>query len=136
MIPVARPLAGRVAALNARIRAAADRHDVALAETDRAEVFVDRRLWSADRLHASPLGHARIAAAVAHALELPGSDDAWRRPLPTLAAPTVTRTVLTELGWISSYLGPWLGRRLRGRSSGDGRTARRPHLLPVRDTAA
>ncbi|MEW5660316.1 SGNH/GDSL hydrolase family protein, partial [Streptomyces cinereoruber] len=27
--------------------------------------------------------------------------------------------------------GPWLGRRLRGRSSGDGRGAKRPELLPV-----
>ncbi|MDX6762413.1 SGNH/GDSL hydrolase family protein, partial [Streptomyces sp. F8] len=29
------------------------------------------------------------------------------------------------------FLGPWLGRRLRGRSSGDGRTAKRPDLLPL-----
>ncbi|MFD8572584.1 SGNH/GDSL hydrolase family protein [Streptomyces sp. NPDC059639] len=129
MIPVARPLAGRITALNARIRIAADRHDVALAETAHAPVFTDPRLWSADRLHASPIGHARIAAAVADALQLPGSDDSWTRPLPPQPAPA--RSAVTELRWLASYLGPWLGRRLRGRSSGDGRRARRPLLLPV-----
>ncbi|MFB7149873.1 SGNH/GDSL hydrolase family protein, partial [Streptomyces virginiae] len=33
-------------------------------------------------------------------------------------------------------LGPWLGRRLRGRSSGDGRTAKRPDLLPLATDSA
>ncbi|MFC6832884.1 SGNH/GDSL hydrolase family protein, partial [Streptomyces goshikiensis] len=37
-----------------------------------------------------------------------------------------------ELRWAASFAGPWVGRRLRGRSSGDGRTAKRPRLLPVR----
>ncbi|MFJ4713792.1 SGNH/GDSL hydrolase family protein [Streptomyces sp. NPDC088785] len=129
MIPAARPLGGRITALNARIRVAAAAHDVALAETAHAPVFTDARLWSADRLHASPLGHARIAAAVADALRLPGSDDSWTAPLPPWRAPAPS--ALTELRWLASYLGPWLGRRLRGRSSGDGRAARRPQLLPV-----
>ncbi|WP_420037075.1 SGNH/GDSL hydrolase family protein [Streptomyces sp. cg28] len=129
MIPVARPLGGRITALNARIRIAAERHDVALAETAHPPVFTDPRLWAADRLHASPLGHARIAAAVADALHLPGSDDSWTRPLPP--QPAAARAATAELRWLASYLGPWLGRRLRGRSSGDGRAARRPQLLPV-----
>ncbi|MFE0426507.1 hypothetical protein ACFW15_29785, partial [Streptomyces sp. NPDC058953] len=28
------------------------------------------------------------------------------------------------------HLAPWIGRRLTGRSSGDGRPAKRPDLLP------
>jgi len=32
----------------------------------------------------------------------------------------------------AAFVGPWLGRRLRCRSSGDGRKAKRPDLLPVR----
>ncbi|MYW63212.1 SGNH/GDSL hydrolase family protein [Streptomyces sp. SID8379] len=131
MIPLARPLAGRVTALNARIRVAAERHGVALAETEHVLALTDRRLWSPDRLHASPLGHARIAAAVAHALELPGSDDAWTRPLPPAPVPHAGRAAVADLRWAAGHLGPWLGRRLRGRSSGDGRRARRPQLLPV-----
>ncbi|WAU84591.1 SGNH/GDSL hydrolase family protein [Streptomyces sp. Qhu-G9] len=130
--PLARPFGPRVHALNDRIRRAAVRHGVAVAETSPYPVVVDPRLWSPDRLHASPLGHARIAAAVAHALELPGSDDAWTRPLPAVAPPlSGLRAAGAELRWAGSFLGPWVVRRVRGRSSGDGREAKRPALLPV-----
>ncbi|MFE0512274.1 SGNH/GDSL hydrolase family protein [Streptomyces sp. NPDC058964] len=129
--PLARPLAPRVHALNDRIREAARRHGVVLAETSHHAVVTDPRLWSSDRLHAGPLGHARIAAAVAHALELPGSDDSWTRPLPDAPVPSGLRAAGAELRWLGSFLGPWLVRRVRGRSSGDGRRAKRPALLPV-----
>ncbi|GGL30038.1 SGNH/GDSL hydrolase family protein [Planomonospora parontospora] len=130
--PLARPAAPRAAALNQRIRAAASRHGVVVAETSHHAVVTDPRLWSRDRLHASPLGHERIAAAVAHALGLPGSGDDWTHPLPSPAAvPSGWRAAAAEARWAATFLGPWLGRRLRGRSSGDGRTAKRPHLLPV-----
>ncbi|MFI5963446.1 SGNH/GDSL hydrolase family protein [Streptomyces asoensis] len=129
--PLARPLRSRVFELNAGIRAAAARHAVVVAETGRPAVTTDPRLWTADRLHASPLGHERIAAALAQALELPGSDDAWTLPLPPQRLPTAGQAAAAELRWAASYLGPWLGRRLRGRSSGDARTAKRPQLRPV-----
>jgi lysophospholipase L1-like esterase len=130
--PLARPLAPRVLALNDRIRRAADRHGVVVAETAGHAVVTDPRLWSADRLHAAPLGHARIAAAVAHALGLPGSDDSWSGPLPAdPLAPSGLRAAVGELRWAASFLGPWIARRVRGRSSGDGRRAKRPDLLPV-----
>lgn len=129
--PLARPVRSRVSELNTHIRAAAARHGVAVAEIARHPVATDPRLWSVDRLHASPLGHARIAAAVAQAIELPRSDDAWTLPLPPQDLLTGRQSAAAELRWAAAFLGPWLGRRLRGRSSGDGRTAKRPHLLPL-----
>lgn len=131
--PLARPFSSRVTALNDRIRHAARRHGVTVAETSHHSVLTDARLWSPDRLHASPLGHQRIAAAIAHALTLPGSDDTWTHPLPPRGTPPPTRwnATATELRWVAAFLGPWLGRRLLGRSTGKGRTARRPHLLPM-----
>ncbi|MET9699597.1 SGNH/GDSL hydrolase family protein [Streptomyces sp. NPDC006529] len=129
LVPLARPLGPRVTALNARIRDAAHRHGVAVAETARHPVVTDPRLWSPDRLHASPRGHALIAAAVAHALALPDADDSWTRPLP--GPGPAPRTLATELRWATAFLTPWLTRRLRGRSSGTNRTAKRPTLLPV-----
>ncbi|MFE1443675.1 SGNH/GDSL hydrolase family protein [Streptomyces sp. NPDC058739] len=130
--PLARGLAPRVTVLNERIREAARRHDVIVADTAVVPVAVDPRLWSQDRLHASPLGHDRIAAAMAHALDVPGSDTAWTDPLPVgPPAPVGRHAVAAEVRWAASFLGPWLGRRLRGRSSGDGRGAKRPDLVPV-----
>ena len=137
MTPLARPIGHRILALNDRIRETAGRHGVAVVETSLHPVVTDPRLWSPDRLHASPLGHARIAAAVAHALGLPGSDDTWTQPLPPdPALPTGLRVVGAELRWAGSFLGPWLVRRMRGRSSGDGRQAKRPALLPVMELPA
>ncbi|WP_424217100.1 SGNH/GDSL hydrolase family protein (plasmid) [Streptomyces sp. BI20] len=134
LVPLAKGAAPRVHALNDRIRRAADRHGVAVADFARHETAVDPRMWSADRLHATPRGHAMIAAGVAHALGLPGSDDSWTRPLadPPPPAPTGLRAVAAEARWLAGFAGPWIGRRLRGRSSGDGRTAKRPELLPPR----
>ncbi|MFF4430038.1 SGNH/GDSL hydrolase family protein [Streptomyces sp. NPDC001513] len=134
VVPLARPLSPRIADLNDRIRAAAARHGVTVAETARPAAVADPRMWTTDRLHASPVGHERIAAALAHALHLPGSDDSWTLPLPPQAAAPHGSALAAELRWVAAFLGPWLGRRLRGRSSGDGRTAKRPRLLPLSAT--
>jgi lysophospholipase L1-like esterase len=130
--PLAKPLVPRVLALNARIRDAAARHGVKVVETFPVDVTTDARIWSPDRLHASPLGHQRIADSMAHALELPGADDSWTHPLPALPRPDRMTVVRTELRWLSGFLGPWLGRRIRGVSSGTGREAKRPELTPFR----
>jgi lysophospholipase L1-like esterase len=126
--PLARPLLPRVQALNARIRAAAARHGVHVVETFTVEVTTDARIWSPDRLHANPVGHQRIADSMAHALGLPGADDAWTHPLPPMPLPARMAVLHAELRWLSAFLGPWVARRLRGMSSGTGRTAKRPEL--------
>ncbi|GAA3444611.1 SGNH/GDSL hydrolase family protein [Planomonospora venezuelensis] len=131
--PLVRHLRPRLLDFNERIRGAAARHGVLVVDAFAYEVTADARLWSTDRIHATPLGHARIAAAVAHALELPGSDASWSDALPPLPPPPPWRRAWTELSWAGTFLTPWLVRRLRGRSSGDGRVAKRPALLPVRE---
>ncbi|MER5424028.1 SGNH/GDSL hydrolase family protein [Streptosporangium roseum] len=129
--PLARPLLPRVLALNERIREAAARNDVTVIDTFPLAFATDARMWSVDRLHASPLGHARIAAAFAHALGLPGSDDTWSAPLAPVAPRGRLRNAGTEVRWVAGFAGPWIYRRMRGRSSGDGRSAKRPDLTPV-----
>jgi lysophospholipase L1-like esterase len=126
--PLARPLLPRVLALNARIRAAAARHGVRVVEAFEVDVVTDARIWSVDRIHASPVGHQRIADSMAHALELPDADDSWTHPLPVLPRQSRLMVIRAELRWLSGFLGPWLGRRVRGISSGTGRTAKRPEL--------
>ncbi|WP_043636202.1 SGNH/GDSL hydrolase family protein [Nonomuraea candida] len=129
--PLARPLVPRVLELNRHIREAAARHGVILVDTYALDYVTDARMWSRDRLHASPIGHARFAAGVAHALGLPGSDDTWSAPLPALPAPGALRSAAAEARWLATFAGPWVARRLRGRSSGEGRTAKRPLLTPL-----
>ncbi|OEJ25248.1 lysophospholipase [Streptomyces agglomeratus] len=131
--PLARPLRPRMYALNAAIREAAARHGAVVVEIAEHPFAVDPRVWTADRLHLSPLGHERFASAAAHSLGLPGADAAWAHPLPLPTEPAFAglRAARAELHWVAAHLGPWIGRRLRGRSSGDGRTAKRPQLAAV-----
>jgi lysophospholipase L1-like esterase len=135
VLPFARRLAPRTLALNAALRHACARTGARLLDLAAHPFASDPRMWSADRFHANSEGHARIAAALAHTLELPGADGAWARPLPP--APALTRRArrAAELAWLRRYLLPWLWRRARGRSSGDGRAPKRPQLAPF-DTPA
>ena len=127
----ARRLTARIHDLNAHIHRAADRHGVTVVDLSAYEVCTDPRLWSTDRLHLNTLGHTRLAAAVAYVLDLPDSDTLWMSPLARPEKPPAWQRARAEVRWARSFLGPWLVRRLLGRSSGDGRTAKRPALAPV-----
>ena len=131
VMPLARRLGPRLAALNAAIRSAATRTDALLVDFAAHPVASDPRLWSPDRLHANALGHARIAAALAHALEIPDADEDWRLPLSPAAPRSAARRLRDELVWGRDYLLPWLLRHSLGRSSGDRRQPKRPVLAPV-----
>lgn len=120
----------RVAGYNQRIRTVAAAHGALLVDVAEREVATDLRIWSRDRIHANPFGHSLIAAAFADTLGVAGLDH-WRVPLPATAAAGPVRRGAAELRWLGRDVTPWLVRRLRGRSSGDGVSPKRPRLLPV-----
>jgi lysophospholipase L1-like esterase len=130
VMPIARLARPRLQALNARLRATAERTGALVLDLERHPFASDPRLWSVDRLHANSLGHARIAAGLARTLTLPDADPVWDEPLPALPSRGVHTLIGAELAWSGRYFVPWLIRRARGRSSGDGVTAKRPDLAP------
>lgn len=134
VMPLARRLSPRIAALNTALREVSRRTGALLADFALHPVASDPRLWSEDRLHANAAGHARIAEALAHALGLPGAEESWSAPLPFQPPPSRLTWWLAEWRWSSRYLVPWVWRHLRGRSSGDGRGPRHP--VPVTLTAS
>ncbi len=129
IMPAARLVRTRVAAFNQGLREIAAQEGMLLVDLEEHGV-VDRRLWSVDRLHANSAGHRRIAAAMTQALGLKPDEDPWA-PLP--AADPVSRgpALWQETRWVARHMAPWVVRRARGRSSGDGRSAKRPQLTPV-----
>ena len=131
VLPIARPIAGRVRALNDALRQASASSGAILVDFAKHPVGSDPRLWGADRLHANSAGHERIAAALAWALRLPNTDETWSHPLPTPWSPSIGASLLAELRWQRNYFLPWVWRHLRGRSSGDGRGPKRPTLAVV-----
>jgi lysophospholipase L1-like esterase len=127
VIPFGQWLSPRVHLLNEAIRRASLASQAVLVDFAAHPVASDLRLWSDDRFHANALGHALISHALAHAIGVPGADDSWKRPF-VATAPVASRGTAT---WLVRHLIPWIWRHARGRSSGDGRSAKRPRLTPA-----
>ncbi|WP_040518292.1 SGNH/GDSL hydrolase family protein [Gordonia neofelifaecis] len=130
-IPFGTRIEQRLAAMNQMMRDFAETYGFVLVDLYSAPVLSDLRSWSPDRLHASPSGHDRFAAGAAFALGLPGSSADWGRPLPPAGDPNRVSRALDDARWFVAFFTPWLIRKIRGRSLGDGRTPKRPELLPV-----
>jgi lysophospholipase L1-like esterase len=134
--PVLRLIRGRVAAYNMHLRAIADRHHCYLVDLWSMSVLADPRAWSADRLHLTPDAHSRVALRACEVLGIPVAAD-WREPWPAAdqVASSPARAWLAarqaDLSWARVHAAPWLARRLRGVSSGDGIPPKRPELLPL-----
>ncbi len=133
VLPIARRLAPRVHAWSQALHGVCVRTGAICIDFSASPVAADPRLWSQDRFHANPVGHALIAQALAQALELPGADGSWARPLPEAPSSPAHERLVSELRWWRSHFLPWLWRRVRGRSSGDGRGPKQPELCPVPD---
>jgi lysophospholipase L1-like esterase len=124
-----RPLRGRFALYNELVRGAADRHGAEIVDFWAMRDYRDWRYWDPDRMHLSPAGHQRMATevlrtlAVGHGLE----------PLPLVDLPSATRggQIRQNLTWVRASAGPWVHRRLTGRSSGDGLDPRHPTLSRI-----
>lgn len=130
VMPLATILRPRLVAMNEAIRAASAATGAIVCDMAAVPMAADSRLWSADRLHANAAGHARIAAALAQHLALPGSDGSWAEPLPGQLSRRRLKLVRAELAWIRGHFAPWLWRHARGISSGDGIRPKRPSLAP------
>ncbi|MGX2998498.1 SGNH/GDSL hydrolase family protein [Streptomyces sp. JNUCC 64] len=127
--PVLERFRPRMEELFALVDALAARYGATVVDLYGAPVLGDPRLWDADRLHLSAEGHRRVAEAVGQALGLPASFD-WRAPLPPAAPVPWAARRAADARFAGRHLAPWIGRRVMGRSSGDGRVPKRPDLLP------
>ncbi|MFY9488509.1 MAG: SGNH/GDSL hydrolase family protein [Solirubrobacterales bacterium] len=132
---VARLVSDRLVAYNELMREVAGRTGAVLVDMADEPVAHDPRLWSSDRLHANSVGHERISIAAAHALGLPDVDYAdANAEFPVQPKLPLYRSVPADVAWAWQYFRPWIGRRLRGQSSGDGVEPKRPVLAPVEIT--
>ena len=134
--PILRWIRARVAIYNMHLRAIADRYGCAVVDLWSMPVLCDRRAWSDDRLHMTAEGHRRVALRACEAVGvLPDGD--WREPLPLLGgalSPATTGWLTArqlDARWARRYAAPWVRRRIRGVSSGDGLQPKRAELLPL-----
>lgn len=128
--PVLRRLRGKIAIYNMHLRAIADRRECYLVDLWSMEPLRNAQAWSIDRLHLSPEGHRRVALLVSEVLGAPVSAD-WRERWPPATAASRLTTLGHDLGWARDHAAPWVSRRVRGVSSGDGVPPKRPVLTPI-----
>lgn len=129
--PVFSLIRGRVAIYNENIRAIARRYDAVVADLWSLRALTHPQMWAEDRLHFSPIGHQTIAVEVLDTLGVPHElerfelGDGQEQPRPRREARQ------EDLQWARQHLGPWVVRRIRGVSSGDGIAPKRPEPAPV-----
>lgn len=110
---------------NENVRAMAEEVGAILCDGNSEAAFKDPRFLAFDRLHLNPMGHDRVAQAVLESIELP-FDPSWRRPLaPQEPTSQFVKSAIT-ITWFITFALPWMWRRARGKSSGDGRTCKYP----------
>ena len=115
----------RFSAFNKGVREVGAEVGAIVVDANQERFFSDRRFLAFDRLHLNAEGHNRCAQAVLEKLELP-FDPAWRTPLPPAKkTPWVIEKLIT-VAWFVTFALPWIFRRIRGKSSGDGRSAKYP----------
>lgn len=127
-----RLIRGKAAAFNAQLREVARKHDCLHVDLWSMRVLGDPREWCEDRLHLASDGHRRVALRACEVAGVPVTED-WREPLPPEPAGPEPWLAARQqdLYWARTYAVPWLKRRLRGTSSGDGVAPKRPDLLPL-----
>lgn len=129
MAPLGKLLREKTMEFNQALREIADRHGALLLDLESNEATRDPRIWCDDRLHLNSNGHQRLSHAMESLIGLESDD--WLSELPPRAEPGLIRRGAADLKWAGAFLLPWIGRRITGRSSGDGRYPKRPELEPV-----
>lgn len=127
--PVVGSIRGKVAIYNENVRTVAARHDALVADMWSLRELTRPEMWNEDRLHFSPLGHHTITRMLLDTLNVPHElDPVEPRPVPERSW---REARAGDVVWARHHLFPWVIRRLRGRSSGDGITPKRPNIEPL-----
>ncbi|WP_395243484.1 glycosyltransferase [Agromyces sp. MMS24-K17] len=129
--PRLRPVRARFAVFNARLARHAAAHGATFVEVGEDAAVVGPGRWAEDRVHLNPSGHRALSYVAAAALGVPdaaalGGLDAALHAEPEASAPLDTRA------WVRLHVVPWVLRRLRGRTAGDGLAPKHDELVAVR----
>ena len=122
----------RFSAFNDNVRVVSGRYPTILFEGKKAEFLNTQSFLSSDRLHMNSEGHRRLANAVLEGLGYE-FDPNWRSEIPANEKKSTLKP-LSNIAWVITFLIPWIWRRLRGKSSGDGRKSKHsePIIWPAR----
>ena len=115
----------RFGTFNKGVREIAAEVGAIIVDANGERFFSDKRFLAFDRLHLNAEGHRRCADAVLEKLGYE-FDPGWRTPLPPAQPTPWIKERAIGVMWFFVFALPWIIRRLRGRSSGDGRVCKYP----------
>lgn len=119
----------RILRYNSAVTAIAARYGCFQVSLWDVAAFDDDRYWDADRLHLSPAGHELAARCALDALGV--GDESWRTPVVPSPRRSPAGRAAGHLAWTSGHMVPWVVRRARGVSSGDGIAPKHAHWVAV-----
>lgn len=120
------PVRGRMAIFNEWVREIADRHGVTVVDMWRMRGVDLVTHMDTDRMHLNAAGHQYMAMQVLDALNIGHTLERIEvGPPPVL---TRSEALAENVRWTREFLGPWIHRRLTGRSSGDNVSPKHPTL--------
>lgn len=129
-------LRGKIAIYNESLRTTAARHGARLVDLWGMDALRDPQAWSEDRLHFTSEAHRRIALRTAEVLGAWISQD-WDAPLHETDSQSDADTAnwvsmrRADIEWTRAHVLPWIRRRMRRESMGDGLGPKRPELRPL-----
>lgn len=124
-------LARRFALFNSELRVLARTTGAVLLDLEAVPMIGDLSLWADDAVHLNPRGHRMLAYEAAGRLGVPDA-----RPLGLLeeslhADEEDALVAGSRADWLRDHAMPWVLRRLRGRTAGDGREPKHPDLVTI-----
>jgi lysophospholipase L1-like esterase len=126
-LPLGRVIRRQGQVLSDQIASLCAAHAVTYADNWSDDELRRAAYWSADRLHLNPAGHRRVAARLLTVLGA-AAPEKWLQPLDD---PDRARGLGENLRFYREHVLPWVQRRVRGRSSGDGRAPKYAEWQPA-----
>jgi lysophospholipase L1-like esterase len=117
---------GRTGQFNADVWSIARRHGAYVLDLWGLRSLFDFRMWSDDRIHLTCEGHRRVSQAALVALGLEPDDAAYDALLDAAPPQRLVEKAREDARWARAHAVPWVQRRIKRTSSGDGRTAKWP----------
>jgi len=130
--PVSRWFTARFAAFNRVLRDCAADTGALLLDVAADPVLVGTDRWAEDRVHLNPAGHRGLAYAAAEVLGVPDAQllAGLERAIHDTSGEDAS-TVVGDLVWFRRYAMPWIARRVRGRTAGEGMVAKDDTVMSV-----
>ncbi|MGZ0712903.1 glycosyltransferase (plasmid) [Coraliomargarita sp. W4R53] len=128
-------LAKRFAVFNSELRTLARTTDAVLLDLETVPTIGELSLWAHDAVHLNARGHRMLAYEAAGRLGVPDAGELGRLDESLHAEDDDETMNGSRAAWLREHAMPWVIRRLRGRTAGDGREPKHANLVRIGGTS-